>query len=63
MRVRIDSDRCQGHGQCNMICPQLFVFDEQGFSQVAAEEVPSELEDRAQRASLSCPEEAISISR
>lgn len=63
MKVRIDSDRCQGHGQCNLICPELFVFDEQGFGQVAGEEVPTEFEDKAERASLSCPEQAISISR
>lgn len=63
MKVRIDSDRCQGHGQCNLICPEIFVFDEQGFGQIEREEIPVEFEEHAERARLTCPEQAISVSR
>jgi ferredoxin len=63
VKVRIDSNRCQGHGQCNLICPELFLFDEQGFAYVESEEVPAEFETQAERAFGSCPEHAISIAR
>ncbi|HXY63681.1 MAG TPA: ferredoxin, partial [Mycobacterium sp.] len=28
MKVRVDSDRCQGHTLCSMIAPDSFVLDD-----------------------------------
>ena len=28
MKVRIDPERCQGHGMCNMVCPSVFKYDD-----------------------------------
>ncbi len=60
MKLRIDSDLCQGHGQCNLICPEIFQFDEQGFARVTDERVPQRLIDDVARAVLNCPERAVS---
>ena len=61
MRVILDTDRCQGHGQCVMAAPALFSFNEQGFSVLAQAEVAPSLETAVQAAVDRCPERAISI--
>lgn len=61
MRVTVDASRCQGHGQCQLACPELFEFDEQGFARIRSEQVPARLADDAARAARNCPERAIRI--
>ena len=62
MKVQLDSSKCQGHGQCNMSAPDLFVFDTQGFAVLQATEVPPGREEAVQLAVLRCPERAITTS-
>jgi ferredoxin len=62
MRVVIDPDVCQGHARCQMTAPELFELnDEDGHALVAADPVPAGLEDKARRAVLGCPEQAIAL--
>ncbi|HZD68097.1 MAG TPA: ferredoxin [Actinomycetes bacterium] len=61
MRVRVDSDRCQGHNRCRALAPQVFDVDELGYSFVIADPVPPELRERALLAVRNCPERAISM--
>lgn len=61
MQVRIDTTRCQGHGNCNLVCPEVFGFDEQGFGRVRIEQVPERLGADVERAGQACPERAIEI--
>lgn len=61
MRVRIDATVCQGHGQCVMVCPEVFAADEQGFGVVVRAEVPAALEEAVRRAERQCPERAIGL--
>ena len=61
MRVRVDTELCQGHALCNGAAPDLFTLDANGYSDVGVREVPSGMEDLARRGMLSCPERAISI--
>jgi len=63
MKVRIDSDTCQGHGQCVFLCPEVFKADDEGFGTVAHENVPKAAEKDVQTAEASCPERAIHITR
>ena len=63
MRVRIDTDVCQGHGQCVIICPQVFSADEQGFATTPNEIVDAEHQPAVERAEASCPERAIHLER
>ena len=63
MRVRIDDERCQGHGLCRISAPDLFFArDEDGSAYVKDEEVPAGREADAQLAADSCPELAIEVS-
>jgi ferredoxin len=61
VRVRVDAAVCQGHGQCVMICPEVFRADEQGFAVAPREDVPAALEDAVRRAERQCPERAIEL--
>lgn len=61
MKVRVDSDLCQGHTMCAMVAPDVFALhDDDGHAYAISEEVPAELVDSAREALLSCPERAIS---
>lgn len=63
MKVRVDSERCQGHTLCSMIAPQAFELDEvDGRSSAVSEEVPPDQEEQVTEAANSCPERAILIS-
>ena len=62
MRVRVDDDKCQGHGRCYALAPELFESDDFGNAVVVGNGVvPEGLEDRARLAVDNCPEYAIEI--
>lgn len=63
MKVKVDSDRCQGHTLCAMLAPKAFELDDiDGHSSPVSEDVPADQEDQVREAFDSCPERAISIS-
>ncbi len=60
MKVRVDEARCQGHTLCNFAAPEIFQLrDDDGHAYVEDENVPAGLEEKAHRAALTCPEQAI----
>ena len=59
MKIRIDPDKCQGHARCFSLAPDLFAVDDYGQASVIVDEVPAELEERANLAIANCPEFAI----
>lgn len=62
MKLQINSERCQGHGRCYDLAPELFGDDDEGFGQVLGDGVvPPEHEPLARRAAANCPERAIDI--
>ncbi len=62
MKVQINSDRCQGHGRCYDLVPDLFGDDEEGFGQVLGDGVvPPDKDREARLAVANCPERAIDI--
>lgn len=63
MKIRVDSERCQGHTLCAMIAPDVFQLDEvDGHSSAINEDVAPDQEEQAREAAHSCPEQAISLS-
>ena len=61
-RVQIDAGRCQGHGRCYDLAPDLFGEDEDGYGVVAGDgSVPPDREDDAELAVANCPEQAIDV--
>ena len=62
MRVLVDGDKCQGHGRCYALAPELFESDDFGNAVVVGNGVvPEGMEDRARLAVDNCPEYAIDI--
>ena len=61
MRVRIDTERCTGHGRCYMLAPDVFETDDRGYGVVINDEVPAGLEEQARKAADNCPEQAVIV--
>ena len=62
MKLRIDSERCQGHGRCYDIAPSLFGEDDEGYGQVLGDGiVPVGRDHQARLAVANCPEQAIEL--
>ena len=62
MKISIDGDRCQGHGRCYDLAPELFGEDEEGYGVVLGDgTVPPQRHAPARLAALNCPESAVEI--
>lgn len=62
MRIHLDAEKCQGHGRCYSLAPDLFDSDDLGSAVVI---VTGDLDDaqlaKANLAAANCPEFAIEI--
>jgi ferredoxin len=65
MKITLDSSKCQGHGRCYALAPDLFDSDDLGQAVLllSSADVPPELEAAAQLAADNCPEYAITVER
>ncbi|MCU1455872.1 MAG: putative 3Fe-4S ferredoxin [Acidimicrobiales bacterium] len=62
MRIAYDRTKCQGHGRCYALAPELFDADDEGYAVVRTTgPVPPELEKAAALAVDNCPEYAIEL--
>ncbi len=61
MRIRLDTEACQGHGRCYTLAPALFDSDDLGHCVLLVDEVPAGREDEARNGVDNCPEQALSI--
>jgi ferredoxin len=62
MRISVDRERCEGHGQCSVVDLDLFPLDEAGFSAVGEHRpVPPGEEDQAEIGVSICPLAALRI--
>ncbi len=62
MKIRVDSDMCQGHNRCMALAGELFEVDDLGYAKELNDGVvPPELEEKARLAVDNCPEVAIKI--
>jgi ferredoxin len=62
LKVRIDHERCQGHGRCYDLAPSLFGADDEGYGTVLGDgTVPPGQERDARLAELNCPERAVDV--
>lgn len=61
VRVRIDTERCQGHGRCAIIAPDVFDTDDLSKGKVLLDPCPEEFRAAAEEAAFSCPETAITV--
>jgi ferredoxin len=65
MKVRVDRELCQAHGQCNMVSDELFPLDDEGYSAIAGggKEVPAGEEDVAEEGVYNCPARALAAEK
>ena len=61
MRILLDSERCQGHGRCYSLAPDLFDSDDVGHCVLLVDEVPADRESDARSGVENCPERALTI--
>jgi len=62
VKVQISSERCQGHGRCYDLVPDLFGEDDEGYSRLLGDgTVPPGQEREARLAESNCPERAIEV--
>jgi ferredoxin len=62
MKIVFDRAKCQGHGRCYSLAPEVFESDDEGYAVLLVSgEVPTELEDAARLAADNCPEYAITV--
>lgn len=62
MKIKVDSERCQGHNRCCVLAPELFDVDSMGMACALNDGlVPAGLEDKARACADNCPEYAIEI--
>jgi ferredoxin len=61
LKVIVDRDICQNHGQCVFAAPQVFELDEEGELVVLDDEPDESLRDAVEEAADVCPTQAITI--
>jgi ferredoxin len=61
MRVRVDVQRCNGHGVCCVDAPDVFRIGEDDHAYVDSELVPAEREEHVLMGARNCPEQAIVV--
>lgn len=54
-QLRVDPIRCDAHGMCAELLPELIQLDDWGYPVISAEPVPRHLESHARRAVAACP--------
>ena len=61
IRVVVDRELCQDHGQCVFAAPQVFELDEEGKLVVLQDEVDESLRPNVEEAADVCPTQAITL--
>jgi len=60
MKVKVDSEKCQGHNRCYALAPGLFKVDELGYATERGDgTVAPDMIEKAKLAVENCPERAI----
>ena len=62
LRVRVESERCQGHNRCCAVAPELFEADDVGNARARGDgRVAPALEAKPRLAVANCPEHAVRL--
>lgn len=62
MKVSVDNHVCDARGQCNVVDPELFTLDEDGYSNIGEnKQVPTGKEDAAEQGVEICPVQALRL--
>jgi ferredoxin len=61
VKLRLDQQKCTGHGRCYVLGPDVFGEDDAGHCVLRMTLVPPALADQAHAGEQNCPEGAIAI--
>ena len=61
MRVVIDLESCNGHGQCEDVAPEVFRVNDQGRVDLLIEAPEDSLRSKIEQAIRLCPEKCIGL--
>lgn len=62
MRASVDKELCMGDRNCNILCPEVFKYDEDELmSVVLMDEIPEKYAALVIQAEEECPAQAISV--
>lgn len=61
MKVVVDPDMCQDHGQCCFAAPEVFQLDAAGHLVVLVTDPDESLRDKVEEAADVCPMQAITV--
>jgi ferredoxin len=62
VNIHADRDKCEGHGLCADMAPEVYELDDDAYVVVRHEQVPAELERKAEAGAHVCPVAAIRVS-
>ncbi|HZZ51621.1 MAG TPA: ferredoxin [Pseudonocardia sp.] len=56
MRISVDNEKCEGHGQCNMTDADLFTLDSEGYCDIGESKPVSQGKElNAEMGAYNCP--------
>jgi ferredoxin len=62
MKVSVDHDLCDARGRCNVVDPEVFTLDGDGYSSIGqGKQVPAGKADAAEQGVEVCPVQALRI--
>lgn len=62
MKLSLDRESCEAHGQCSIVDMDLFPLDDEGYSDVGpASDVPAGEEETAKLGVAACPVRALRV--
>ena len=61
MKIIVDLELCQGHGQCEDSAPEVFRVNDAGLVDILNDSPGEELRAQVEEAARRCPVEAITI--
>lgn len=61
MKVIVDYDLCQAHGECAAVAPEVFELDDSDNLNVLIEEPDESLREKVEQAAAVCPVMAIKV--
>ena len=63
MKVHVDQAKCQGHGRCYALAPEVYDADDEGHCVLLFPDadVPAEHEAKARLGAANCPERALTV--
>jgi ferredoxin len=61
MRIEVDTNRCEGHGMCEVVAPEYFALDDDGKLIVLEETVPDTDQALVHDAAFACPVAALKL--